>query len=153
MRQKCDVLVEDKPTVTRPLDEGQKRIKKATRIDEGDWLLEHSDLPQREHFKELVQCSIAPREDHEAIGELDHLGFSIHERRDDVQLREAAVRDFLFYEWLGDHANGLTPCGQDRVGDRPHHSNVGTAIHEAPSPSRKAGAEFRGRLLKLRTLT
>ena len=69
---------------------------------------------------------------------------------DDVQARQAAMRDFPADELLGDHADHFAAGGERGVGDDAHQADVAAAVDHGEAFARQARAECGGAFARSR---
>ena len=90
-----------------------------------------AELPPRHDLEELVESAETPGEREEAGRHLRHSRLALVHRRDDVEMREAAVRDLLLREARGDDAVDGRALLERRVREDAHESDAPAAIDEA----------------------
>src|SRR5450756_1214899 len=90
-----------------------------------------AELAPRHDLEELVESAEAPGEREEAGRHLRHSRLALVHRRDDVEMREAAVRDLLFREARRDDAVDGRALLERRVREDAHEPDAPAAVHEA----------------------
>src|SRR5450756_1374277 len=83
-----------------------------------------AELAPRHDLEELVEREEASRH-------LRHSRLALVHRRDDVEMREAAVRDLLFREACRDDAVDGRALLERRVREDAHEPDAPAAVHEA----------------------
>src|ERR1022692_1901355 len=97
-----------------------------------------AELAPRHDLEELVESAETPGEREEAVRHLRNSRLALVHRRDDVEVREAAVGDLLFRETRRDDAVDGRALLERRVREDAHEPDAPAAIHEA-----RAGASDR----------
>ena len=99
-----------------------------------------AELRPRQLLEQLVERAEAAGQRGEAVRELGHQRLPLVQRADDVQLRQAAVRELAVDERLRDHADHLAAGRERSVGDGAHQPDPAAAVDDADARATAAAA-------------
>ena len=116
------------------VDEGEERGPEAADVEERDRLGVDAELRPGDDLEELVGRPMAAGERDESVGQVGHERLALVHGADDVELREALVRDLAVDEGLRDDPNDLAASRQHGVRQDPHQADGSAAVHE-PDPA------------------
>ncbi len=107
-------------------------------------------LEPGERLEKFLQRPDAAGQRDEPVTEIGHELFAIVHGGDDVELRHAAVAEFLFHQRGRDDADDLTARAHGCVGDHTHETDMAAAIDEPDTLRGKHRPELRGSLAMAR---
>lgn len=118
-------------------DEREQRIEIAVNIQEAAGFPMQAELTPCGYLEEFLPCSETARQRDECIRQARHHGLTFVHGRNDVQLAQAIVGDFLLDEGLRNHPDDASACLERRVGNNAHQPDIGAAVHDADAAHRE----------------
>ncbi len=107
-----------------------ERTEEPADVERTDRLAMEPELRPRQDLGQLLERAETARQRQERVGQLGHDGLPLVERRDDPELRDAAMGQLPIDEARRDHAGHATAGRQRRVGDRAHQPEPAAAVDE-----------------------
>ena len=104
-------------------------------VQEAARLPMQAELGPGEHFEEFIERAPPARQRDEAIGKVVHQCLALVHRRDNPQLRQAVVSNFLRDQTFRDDAGDQASAGEDRISDCTHQTDARTPV-DNPDPAR-----------------
>src|SRR5438105_1852439 len=114
----------------RMVDLREQRVIKTYDVQQTARFPVQAKLGPSKDLTKLLQRPIAAWERDESASQLGHKRFPLVHRLHDSQLRQTAMRQFLFDQRLRDHANDLSTLGQRGICHHAHQSDIASTVNK-----------------------